>query len=133
MDKNYDGSEKRKFKRIVFSAKDEVMGVFTFPGPADDQFTYKIADIGAGGLRFILPRDDDLKVSIGDTFFLREIKGKSQLEFVDGIELEVKWTMDHEIFEHIMIGCEFVNIAEDVRKQIDQFVESEPVQQNQDS
>ncbi len=128
MEKDYDGSEKRKFKRIVFSAKDEVMGVFTFPGPADDQFTYKIADIGAGGLRFILPRDDALQITINDTLFLREIKGKSQLEFVAGIELEVKWTMDHEIFQHIMIGCEFIHITEAFQKQIEQFAESELAQ-----
>jgi c-di-GMP-binding flagellar brake protein YcgR len=133
MDKDYDGYEKRKFKRIVFSAKDEVMGMFKVPGIADDWVSYKIADISAGGLRFILPRGDDLKVSIGDTFFLHEIKGKSQLEFVADIELQVKWVMDHELFEHLMIGCEFVTIAEDVRKQIDQFVESELAQQNQDS
>jgi c-di-GMP-binding flagellar brake protein YcgR len=132
MEKDYDGSEKRKFKRIVFSAKDEVMGAFTFPKVADDMISYKIADISAGGVRFILPRGGDLKVGIGDTFFLHEIKGKSQLEFVADIELEVKWTMDHEMFEHIMIGCEFVTIAEDVRKQIDQFVESELAQQSQD-
>ncbi len=128
MEKDYNGSERRKFKRIVFSARDEVMGVFTFPGPADDQFTYKIADIGAGGLRFILPRDDALQITINDTLFLREIKGKSQLEFVAGIELEVKWTMDHEIFQHIMIGCEFIHITEAFQKQIEQFAESELAQ-----
>ncbi len=129
MEKDYDGSEKRKFKRIVFSAKDEVMGVFSFPGIADDFLSYTIADIGAGGLRFILPKDDALKIATNDTLFLREIKGKSQLQFVADIELEVKCTMDHEMFAHIMIGCEFVTIAEDVRKQIDQFFESELAQQ----
>jgi c-di-GMP-binding flagellar brake protein YcgR len=133
VDKNHDGSERRKFKRIVFSAKDAVMGAFKFTGLWDKLVSYKIADISAGGLRFILPRDDDLQISTHDTLFLREIKGKSQLEFVAGIELEVKWVMDHEMFEHLMIGCEFVTIAEDVRKQIDQFVESELAQQNQDS
>jgi hypothetical protein len=94
MEKDYDGSEKRKFKRIVFSAKDEVMGVFTLPGFVDDLVSHKIADISAGGLRFILPRGDDLKVGIGDTFFLHEIKGKPQLAFVADIDLEVKWVMD---------------------------------------
>jgi len=132
MDKNYNGSERRKFKRIVFSAKDEVMGVFTFPGPADDQFTYKIADIGAGGLRFILPREDDLKVNIGDTFLLHVIKGKTKLEFTADIHLEVKWTMDHEIFQHIMIGCEFVHMTEAIQKQIQQFAKSELAQRSQD-
>ena len=128
MEKEYDGSERRKFNRIVFSAKDEVMGAFKFSGLADKMIPYKIADIGVGGLRFILPRDDDLKVSIGDTFVLHEIKGKNKLEFTADIELEIKWTMDHEIFEHIMIGCEFIHMTEAVQKQIDQFVESELAQ-----
>ena len=127
MEKDYDGSERRKFKRVVFSAKDEVMGVFTFPGSATDQFTYKIADIGAGGLRFILPRDDDPRVSIGDTLFLHQIRAKTNLEFAADIELEVKWTIDHEIFQHIMIGCEFTHITEAFQKQIEQFAESELV------
>ncbi len=133
MDKNHDGSERRKFKRIVISATDEVMGAFKFTGLPDKLVSYKIADVSAGGLRFILPRDDDLQISTHDTLFLREIKGKSQLEFVVGIELEVKWVMDHEMFAHLMIGCEFLNTSESVQKQIDQFVESELSRQNQDS
>ncbi len=131
MEKNYNGSERRKFKRIVFSAKDEVMGAFTIPGRSD-LVPYKIADISVGGLRFILPRDDVLKVSIGDTFFLHQIKGRTQLEFSSDIELEVKWTMDHEIFQHIMIGCEFVRMNQVVHKQVEKFAESELAQYNQD-
>jgi c-di-GMP-binding flagellar brake protein YcgR len=133
MEKDYAGSEKRKFKRIVFSAKDEVMGVLAFPGFADDLGSYKIADISAGGLRFILARDDAFQITANDTLFLREIKGKFQLEFVAGIEIEVKWVMDHEMFEHLMIGCEFVDISPTVQRQIDQFVESELARQNQDT
>ena len=125
MEKDYDGSDRRKFKRIVFSANDEVMAAFTFSGLPDKLVHYKIADIGVGGLRFMLPRDDDLNVSIGDTFFLHEFKGKNKLEFTADVKLEVKWTMDHEIFQHVMIGCEFIHMTETVQKQIDQFVESE--------
>ena len=132
MEKDYTGSEKRKFKRIVFSAKDEVMGVFAFPGFVDDLGSYKIADISAGGLRFILPRDDAFQITANDTLLLREIKGKSQLEFVAGIEITVRWGMDHEMFEHLMIGCEFVDISQAARTQIDQFVESELARQGQD-
>jgi c-di-GMP-binding flagellar brake protein YcgR len=133
MEKGYDGSERRKFKRIVFSAKDEVMGVFKFSGLPDKSVSYKLADFSAGGLRFILPRNDELNVSIGDTFFLHEIKGRTQLEFSTYIELEVKWTMDHEIFQHIMIGCEFIHMTETFQKQIERFAESELARPNQDS
>jgi c-di-GMP-binding flagellar brake protein YcgR len=133
MEKDYTGSEKRKFKRIVFSAKDEVMGVFAFPGFVDDLGSYKIADISAGGLRFILPRDDAFQIAANDALLLREIKGKFQLEFVAGIEIKVKWVMDHEMLEHLMIGCEFVDISPTVQTQLAEFVESELARQNQDS
>ena len=125
MEKDYHGSEKRRFKRIVFSVKDDVKGVFTFPKITDDRVLFKIADIGAGGLRFILARDDDLKLNIGDTFFLHEIRGKNKLEFTADIQLEIKWMMDHEIFQHIMVGCEFIHIIVDFQKQLEQFAESE--------
>lgn len=133
MEKKYAGSEKRKFKRIVFSAKDEVMAVVTFPEKPDDPVFYKISDIGAGGLRFMLPKSDAPEIiSFNDTLFLHEIKGKSPLEMVAGVQLEVRWVMHHEMLDHMVIGCEFVNIAEDVSRQIDQFVESELTEQNLD-
>jgi c-di-GMP-binding flagellar brake protein YcgR len=125
MGKEYDGFEKRKFKRIVFSAKDEVVGVFKLSKLPGKPVFHKIADISAGGLRFILHRDDGLNLSMGDRFFLHEIQGKTTLEFVGAVELEVKWTMDHEIFEHIMIGCEFIHMTEAFQEQLEQFVESE--------
>ena len=71
-------------------------------------------------------------ISFNDTLFLREIKGKSPLEMVNDVQLEVRWVMHHEMFDHMVIGCEFVNIAEDVSRQIDQFVESELAEQNLD-
>ncbi len=133
MGKDYKGSEKRKFKRIVFSAKDDVMGVVTFPEKPDDPIFYKISDIGAGGLRFILPKSNAPEIiSFNDTLFLREIKGKSPLEMVAGVQLEVRWVMHHEMFDHMVIGCEFVDLAEDVSRQIDEFVEAELARQNLD-
>jgi len=123
MERDYDGSERRKFQRIIFSAKDEVMGAFKFSGLPDKLFSYKLADFSAGGLRFILPRDDEQKISIGDTFFLHEIEGRTQLEFPADVELEVKWMMDHDIFQHIMIGCEFIHTTKALQKQLEQFAE----------
>lgn len=126
MQEQFDGTERRKFKRIIFSASEEVTGVVTWPDQGEKQFTYRISDIGAGGMRFILTRDKAPPIiDFGDTLYLQEIKGKSQLAVVTGVELAVRWVIEHEMFEHMVIGCEFVNIAEDVKKQIDQFVESE--------
>ncbi|KPJ74894.1 MAG: hypothetical protein AMJ54_16360 [Deltaproteobacteria bacterium SG8_13] len=134
MEEDYDGAEKRKFKRVVFSAGDEVIGVVTWPEHGEEPFAYRVSDIGAGGMRFILTREKAPQIiDFNDTLHLREIKGKSQLEFVAGVALEVRWVIEHEMFEHMVIGCEFVNIEADVQKQIDAFVETELAAKNQDS
>ena len=126
MEKNYDGAEKRKFKRMIFSAKDEVMGVVAWPGDAHGLRTYQISDISAGGMRFILSKGDAPQIiDHSDPLYLREIKGKPQLGFIAALQLQVRWVIEHEMFEHMVIGCEFVDISEDVQKQIDRFVESE--------
>ena len=54
------------------------------------------------------------------------------MEFVAGVALEVRWVIQHEMFEHMVIGCEFVNMADDVQQQIDSFVESEIARRDQD-
>ena len=126
MEEVYEGTERRKYKRIVFSATDEVTGVVTWPESGDKPFSYRISDIGAGGMRFILTKDNAPEIiSFNDTLYLTEIKGKSQLAFVTGVQLEVRWVIEHDMFEHMVIGCEFIEIAEDVQKQIDDFVASE--------
>ncbi len=118
-------TERRQFKRVVFSASDNVLGEFDLPGISDEIISFKILDLSAGGLRFVLPRDDCGDIDVGNKLFLQKIKGMSRLEFVSRMELEVKWILDNPAFENVMIGCEFLNVSETVRMQIDQFVETE--------
>ena len=51
MEKKYEGTEKRKFQRIVFSSNEDVKGVITWQQQGDKPFAYRISDIGAGGMR----------------------------------------------------------------------------------
>lgn len=116
--------ERRKFKRILFSAEDEVTGVVSLSESDDDPMAYKIADFSAGGLRFLIQKVDWGEIEKGDTLLLEKINGKSQLDFVSDLQLEVKWIMDDPVFEHVMIGCEFSDISDTDRNRIEQFVES---------
>ncbi len=84
-----------------------------------------IMNLSAGGLQFILPRGVYPEIGNGDRLILREIKGTTDLKFISNLELEVKWIMDIQIFEHIGIGCEFLKTSEAIREQIDRFVDSE--------
>jgi c-di-GMP-binding flagellar brake protein YcgR len=125
MKKQFDGPEKRRFKRAVFSIEDGIIGVFSSNDFTNDSIAASIMNISAGGLQFILPRGAYPEIGTGDRLILREIKGTTDLKFISNVELEVKWIMDHQIFEHVGIGCEFLNTPDAIRDQIDQFVVSE--------
>ncbi len=125
MKQQFNGPEQRRFQRAVFSIGDGVIGVFSSNGLKNDSIAASIMNLSAGGLQFILPRDTSQEIGAGDRLILREIKGTVDLELASNNELEVKWIMELQIFEYIGIGCEFLNISEATRVQIDQFVDSE--------
>lgn len=116
---------RRRFKRILFSAEEEVTGIVSLSESDDETVAYKIADLSAGGLRFLIQKIDSSQVQTGDTLILKTIDGKSQLDFVSDLQLDVRWIMDDPRLEHAMIGCEFSGISDSDRERIEQFVESE--------
>jgi c-di-GMP-binding flagellar brake protein YcgR len=117
--------DRRKFKRILFSAEEEVTGVVSPSGTDDEAMVYKIADLSAGGLRFLIQKIDWGEIKTGEMLLLQTINGKSQLDFISDLQLEVKWIMDDPRLAHAMIGCEFSGISDSDRERIEQFVESE--------
>ncbi len=125
MGSQFDGSERRKYRRVAIPANDGIKGIISSPRLiADDSIAVKIIDLSAGGLHFFLLRDSFKKISTGDHLTLREIKGVKKLDFVANIELEVKWIAEHPSLKHVGLGCEFLNIADEIRQQIDQFVDT---------
>ncbi|MHC4455597.1 MAG: PilZ domain-containing protein [Planctomycetota bacterium] len=125
MKQQFNGPEKRRFQRAVYSIGDGIIGLFSSNGFTNDSMAASIMNLSAGGLQFILPRDTSLEIGTGDHLILREIRGTTGLRFVSNLELEVKWVMDLQIFEHVGIGCEFLNASDAIMDQIDRFVDSE--------
>ena len=123
MNRNNKGVDRRRFKRIAFAASDEIAGRVLLPN--DAQAILKIADIGAGGLRFIPLRNEAVGIKPGTQIFLTRIQGYSRLKFLSRLKLIVRWIIDESQFAHVMIGCEFVNISEKQRQQIELFVAAE--------
>ena len=123
--KEFNGSEKRAFERLVFSSEDEVVGLFEFSHSPGREVSFKIADISAGGLRFFFPRNNDPIISADDQLVLKTITGKMKLAFITNIEVKVQWVVDHTQFGHMVIGCQFVNLTEQNQTRIDRFVQYE--------
>jgi c-di-GMP-binding flagellar brake protein YcgR len=125
MNNSSEGAERRKFKRFVFAADDEVYGEFKLPGLYDAPTRFKIADISAGGLRVIVPIETATVVREGHLIFINQILGRSRLELVARVGLKVRWVLSHDALAHAMLGCEFIELSDENRDQIDAFVTSE--------
>ena len=123
MNRNKNGVDRRRFKRIAFTVSDEIAGWVLLPN--DTEVLLKIADIGAGGLRFIPQRNEAEGIKPGAQLILTRIQGYTRLKFLSRLKLIVRWIIDESQFAHVMIGCEFVNISEKQRHQIDLFVAAE--------
>ena len=120
-----NGKERRRFKRVAIPVDDGIMGFISSPRLiADESIAVKIIDLSAGGLHFFLHRSCFKKISTGDHLTLKEIKGTKNLDFISNIELEVKWIADHQALKHVGLGCEFLHISDEIRQQIDQFVDT---------
>ena len=125
MGNQYNGKERRRFKRAAIPVEDGIMGyISSLRLIADESIAVKIIDLSAGGLHFFLHRSCFKKISTGDHLTLKEIKGTKNLDFISNIELEVKWIADHQALKHVGLGCEFLHISEEIRQRIDQFVDT---------
>jgi c-di-GMP-binding flagellar brake protein YcgR len=123
MDRNDSDGDRRRYKRVAFTASDEISGLVQFPNEAKVRF--KIADIGSGGLRFIPLREEAIGIQPGTQLFLIRIQGYKRLKFLSLVKLIVRWIIDEAQFAHVMVGCEFMEFSEKQRQQIDRFIDAE--------
>ena len=117
--------EKRQFKRVIFSSDDGVVGIFRHHGMGDQLIASNIVNISEGGLQFIIKKDKKKEMKEGDILTLTRIKGKADLEFTDDTEIEVRWILDLNYFDHVGVGCQFLEIQDMLKDQIKKFIEME--------
>jgi LysM repeat protein len=121
--------ERRRFERIRFSedgihfSEDE--GIFGIFKTLELSISLSINEISKGGLKLALPKDQANAFRKGDILILSEIKGTANIEFDDGIGLEIKWMQDSDKSGYVVVGCEFKEMSENTREQINQFVNCE--------
>lgn len=115
--------EKRKSNRHYFAPEEEMVGIF-FIKDLDKRVSFTIGNISDGGLYFSSKRGSAANLSKGNHIFLEEIKGKSGLNFIATIELEIRWVLDEKILEHVGFGCKFINLPASLGKQINDYTNS---------
>jgi c-di-GMP-binding flagellar brake protein YcgR len=115
--------ERRKFKRVVFTVEDGIVGEFNPPGNGEKPVKAKVMDISQGGLKLIFRPVLKNKIREGDRIMLSAIKGGPSSQVIFNIDTEVKWITEDELSERIGLGVEFMNVLDDERQQINDMVE----------
>jgi c-di-GMP-binding flagellar brake protein YcgR len=118
---NYE--EKRKYRRALFTIEDDIIGVFSLASKPGKTLIANIFNLSMGGIYFTLNAAKRLIPAAGDRIVLLQIKVQNSQNFILNIDAEVKWVLNPPILKDIGIGCEFIQIPQTSRKQLEDFVE----------
>ncbi len=113
--------EKRELIRFLFSSTDRVFGGFGLPESSEEIVSLRILECSAGGLQYIIARDEERKIGVGSIITLHYLKGHPALELVSLITLKVRWISDNPLFADIVVGCQFIDIPKIIRQKIIQL------------
>jgi c-di-GMP-binding flagellar brake protein YcgR len=115
---------RRRFQRIFFSLKDEIIGIFSFPDLQRGVLAAHIINVSEGGMGLALEKEEKNRIKKGDQVTLSQIRGIKGLESLRHVEAEIRWILDDPPLELIGFGCEFLNVPESLRDTLRVFIDS---------
>ena len=122
--KEIEDKERRRYKRVFYSAEDQMIGFFVYPANKQNILEAHIMNVSVGGLHFTIKRNGMISPKMGDRLILTKLMGNSSLRIVSDIEIEIKWVLDYRLLKHVGFGCEFRNLPDMIRSQLSNFIES---------
>ena len=118
---NAQDEERRKYRRVFFKKEDAIAASFTFPGIQEEPVDADVMNLSEEGVCLTYRKKPAIKIKKDDILILTQFKGLTpDIEF-DELEIEVKWVMDQDFFEHEQIGCKILNASDSLREQIRQI------------
>jgi c-di-GMP-binding flagellar brake protein YcgR len=121
--------EKRLYPRLHLCIEDGYFGHFKLP--SQESLMAPIVNLSAGGINMEVAEAAQDKIKEGDILLLRNIAGGANLEFLRDIKGEIRWIKKLENANFISVGCRFLEVAEDLRRQLTKFVTSERMARGQ--
>ncbi len=116
------GIERRKYKRVLFTIEDGIIGSFSPPGEKDKDVDARVMNISEGGVQLRFKPILNNRIKVGDRLLLTEIKGKDSEQVIVNVDAEVKWVSDDKFTNDIGLGLEFVDVF-DKSNTLNEFVE----------
>jgi c-di-GMP-binding flagellar brake protein YcgR len=111
-------SEKRKFERYVFHNDDRIIILLAL-GNHCGTIEAKILNISQGGLGVVIERKTTLSLKEDAILFLEEVVEDGWIAGLKGHSVRVKWILDYKPLNNIAIGCEFIDLNEKCRLEIE--------------
>ena len=116
------GIERRKFKRVLFTIEDGIIGSFSPPGQEENDVDARVMNISEGGVQLRFKPILNNRIKVGDRLLLTEIKGRDSEQIIVNVDAEVKWVSDDKLTNDIGLGLEFIEVFEKSNS-LNEFVE----------
>jgi c-di-GMP-binding flagellar brake protein YcgR len=117
-------TEKRRYTRIFFSEQDNISCIISTPEEQEKFFPATVLNISEGGMQFNQKRQEYRGLQPQDTLVLRRLIGIHQLVSLADIPIQIKWVMDNEYLNHVVMGAAFTKLTDNQRKTIQSFVDT---------
>ncbi len=115
------GIERRKHRRIYFTAEDGVFAVIELKSGKATTLSTNLLSLSEGGVSFIAQKET-VSVEKGNHVLLVRVFEPESLQFLHEIPMEIRHTITDIEMPHVVCGCEFEQLADHQLEKIREFV-----------
>ncbi len=115
--------EKRTHPRVILKIEDGYFGHFKTAG--QERIVAPIVNLSVGGINIAVPESNQGHIQEGQHLVLQSIAGGTNLSFLSEVPAEIRWIKKQDKAGYVSVGCQFNNLPDAVRQQLNQFVHSE--------
>jgi len=116
------GQERRKYKRVLFTIEDGIIGTFSAIEEKEENVSANVINISEGGVQLTFKPILNHRIKVGDRLLLTEIRGDKSGQIIVNVDAEVKWISEDTLQEDIGVGLQFVDVLKQSKK-LNEFVE----------
>ena len=101
---------------------DDVVLAKIMPVGGERSYDVRLLNISEGGIGLQCKRSIGTWIKVYVPLQLMAIVGHPHLANIADLSMEVRWVMDEEYLDHMVIGCKFTNLDDHDRRQLKDFV-----------
>ena len=116
--------EKRRYTRIFFSGHEKIAGIISVLGNSKKTNPITVLNLSEGGLQISWTRDSYEAVQPEEAIILRQLEGVAELESLTDVSMKIKWVMDNEYLNNVIVGAVFVGLTEVQTQALQSFVKN---------